>query len=76
MHPPTHPRRALTKAERDALPSKDFALPLSRQYPIPDAYHAGLALDDMRVESLGDQTVIRKAIKARYPVLARRREIA
>ena len=35
---------ALTEAERDALPSRDFAVPGERKYPIHDREHGRLAL--------------------------------
>jgi hypothetical protein len=57
----------LTTAQRDRLPSRDFALPKSRQYPIPDEEHARYALDDMKHEPARTRNRIVKAIKKRYP---------
>jgi hypothetical protein len=61
--------RELTKAERDRLPDSEFALPEKRQYPIPDRYHAELALRDLQAASLNDQVRIRQAIRKRFPGL-------
>jgi hypothetical protein len=59
----------LTKAERDRLPDTEFALPEKRQYPIPDRYHAELALRDLHDASLKDQVRIRQAIRKKFPGL-------
>jgi hypothetical protein len=61
--------RKLTKAERDRLPDSEFALPEKRQYPIPDRYHAELALSDLHNASLKDQVRIRQAIRQKFPGL-------
>jgi hypothetical protein len=61
--------RKLTKAERDRLPDSEFALPEKRQYPIPDRYHAELALQDLHDASLKDQVRIRQAIRKKFPGL-------
>jgi hypothetical protein len=61
--------RKLTKAERDRLPDSEFALPEKRQYPIPDRYHAELALRDLHNASLKDQVRIRQAIRKKFPGL-------
>jgi hypothetical protein len=62
-------QRKLTKAERDRLPDSEFALPEKRQYPIPDHYHAELALRDLHDASLKDQVRIRQAIRKKFPGL-------
>ncbi len=59
----------LTKATRGALPSKDFALPKTRQYPIPDRSHAEAALRELHNASPADRRRIRAAIARRYPGL-------
>lgn len=59
----------LTKAQRDRLPASEFALPEKRQYPIPDRYHAELALRDLHHASLKDQVRIRQAIRKKFPGL-------
>lgn len=41
---PTEQRWKLTRTERDNLPDSAFAIPEYRAFPIPDAYHATLAL--------------------------------
>lgn len=61
---------------RRSLPPSDFVFPKERAYPIPDAYHAGLALQalirtagrhgtdfDSRVRALK----VLKAVKRRFP---------
>lgn len=58
----------LSKQQRDALPPKDFALPASRQYPIPDEQHAELALEDMQAAASPKQkALIKAAIAKRFP---------
>jgi hypothetical protein len=61
--------RKLTAYERRKLPKSQFALPAQRRYPIPDRYHAQLALRDMAHESLTTQTHIRQAIRKKFPGL-------
>jgi hypothetical protein len=69
-HPTTKEKNSeLTKAERDRLPDSEFALPEKRQYPIPDRYHAELALSDLHNASLRDQVRIRQAIRKKFPGL-------
>jgi hypothetical protein len=69
-HPSTKEKhKELTKAERDRLPDSEFALPEKRQYPIPDRYHAELALRDLHSASLKDQVRIRHAIRKKFPGL-------
>jgi len=58
---------ALTAAERDGLPNSDFALPASRQFPIPDAHHAQLALQQLGRETPADQRAIKRAVGKRFP---------
>jgi hypothetical protein len=59
----------LTEIQRNRLPASDFALPDKRQYPIPDRYHAELALQDLHNASLRDQVRIREAIRKKFPGL-------
>lgn len=57
----------LTGAERDKLPSDDFALP-GRHYPIHDENHARDAL--ARVSEFGtseEKRKVRAAVAMRYP---------
>jgi hypothetical protein len=69
-HPSTKEKHEkLTKAERDHLPDSEFALPEKRQYPIPDRYHAELALRDLHSASVKDQVSIRQAIRKKFPGL-------
>ena len=58
---------ALRTAQRDRLPNSDFALPHTRQFPIPDEKHARLALEQMTRESPKDQRAIARAVATRYP---------
>jgi hypothetical protein len=58
----------LTAAERNALPSSEFALPEAREYPIPDEDHARDAL--ARVQHDGTEDEKRRvyaAVKEKYP---------
>jgi hypothetical protein len=57
----------LTAAERAKLPSRSFALPEKREYPIHDIEHAQLALRLMTHESEATQARIRAAVHRRYP---------
>jgi hypothetical protein len=57
----------LTAAERDALPSQDFAGP-EGSYPIPDASHARNAL--ARVMQFGSpalQSRVKSKVAAKFP---------
>lgn len=60
----------LTAAMRNALPSNQFAIPKTRQYPIPDKAHAVDAL--ARVDKNGtpqEKAMVRAAVKRRFPDL-------
>lgn len=61
---PRHSR--LTREERRALPPGKFALPPDR-YPIPDRYHAGLALGRARHASPRDAAKIRRNVHQAFP---------
>jgi hypothetical protein len=59
---------ALTMQERDALPSSAFGLPATREYPMPDASHARLALRDVgfalahgKISAADHERVVQKA---------------
>ena len=57
----------LTSSKRNALPSRDFALP-GRRYPIEDASHARNAL--ARVSQHGspaEKAKVRAAVHRKYP---------
>ena len=58
---------ALTTADRDGLPNSEFALPATRQFPIPDAHHAKLALEQLSRETPADQRAIKRAVGKRFP---------
>jgi hypothetical protein len=58
----------LSSAGRKTLPSKSFAEPKERKYPIENAAHAKNAL--ARVSQFGssaEKTKVGKAVKAKYP---------
>jgi hypothetical protein len=58
----------LTAKQRNALPTKSFAVPGKRAYPINDASHARNAL--ARVSQFGspsEKAKVRSAVKRRYP---------
>lgn len=60
----------LTAAMRDKLPSSAFAIPATREYPIPDREHAADALS--RVETNGtpqQKAQVRAAVKRKFPGL-------
>lgn len=59
----------LTTNARNKLPAHQFALPESRQFPIPNLEHARYALQDMAHEPAQRQEEIRRAVTARYPQL-------
>lgn len=64
----------LTYAERQRLPSKDFAIPKERKYPIENKAHARNAL--ARVSQDGtphEKMIVRRAVHRRYPSIDRRR---
>lgn len=58
----------LTSRQRNAIPTKDFALPKERAYPINDKSHARNAL--ARVSQHGSpsqKAKVRSAVKRKYP---------
>lgn len=58
----------LTSEERNDLPTKDFAVPSRRAYPINDESHARNAL--ARVSQHGspkEKAQVRSAVKRKYP---------
>lgn len=58
---------ALTAAQRKALPASDFALPKTRQYPMPDRLHAGLALG--RAKGKPEFAAVKAAVCKRYSTM-------
>lgn len=48
----------LTTEERDMLPSSDFGLPESREFPIPDAAHVRAAEAYFRYASDNDKPLL------------------
>lgn len=66
----------LTAKAREALPSKDFALPGrgrgregkgSGSFPIPDANHARAALSRAAAKGGEVEAEVRRKVKAKYP---------
>jgi hypothetical protein len=62
----------LTTAARNAIPSKNFALP-GRHYPIPDASHARNALARASANaSPSEQATIRAKVHAKFPGIGKK----
>lgn len=59
---------ALTAAQRKALPSSDFALPRTRDYPMQDRMHGGLALG--RAKGKPEYATVKAAVCKRYSTLS------
>ena len=58
----------LTQAERRRLPKGRFGLPRTRQYPLPDAAHARMALAmAARNATPAEQTEIERNVHRLYP---------
>ena len=53
-----HMSDKLTTEERDMLPSSDFGLPESREFPIPDAAHVRAAEAFFRYASDNDKPLL------------------
>lgn len=61
----------LTSKMRDSLPSNDFALPVQRKYPMPDANHARNAL--ARASQFGTSELkakVRAKVRKKFPQIA------
>lgn len=60
----------LTAAMRDALPDSSFAIPATRDYPIPDKEHAVDALARVEADGTPQQKAqVRAAVKKKFPGL-------
>jgi len=62
----------LTSAKRNALPTKSFAEPKQRKYPINDANHARNALS--RVSQFGtpaEKAKVRSAVAKKFPSIGK-----
>ena len=57
----------LTSAERNALPSSDFADPKDRKYPVPDASHARNALARVANKSAKMQGKVEAKVHDKFP---------
>jgi hypothetical protein len=65
----------LTTKARKSIPSRSFAEPKERRYPIEDKTHARNAL--ARVAQSGtasEQTKVKAAVKKKYPSLTKRKD--
>jgi Family of unknown function (DUF6582) len=63
----------LTSKQRKKLPTKEFAEPSKRKYPIQDESHARNALS--RVSQFGspaEKSKVRSAVKRKYPKIGKR----
>ena len=60
----------LTTKMRNSRPKKVFAIPATREYPIPDKAHAVDALDRVEVNGTPQQKAqVRAAVRRRFPDL-------
>ena len=65
------PPKRLTAAQRDQLPASDFAVPKTRSYPITDAHHAEMAIDDVRASGNKHQkSQVYDAVRKSFPSVA------
>jgi hypothetical protein len=63
----------LTAKSRNALPSKAFAIPGKRAYPIEDRGHAKAALGRSANKSPAVKAQVRAAVSREYPGLINRK---
>ena len=62
----------LSGAERKALPTKSFAEPNKRKYPIEDETHAKNALSRVsRSGTPAEKAKVRAAVKKKYPSIGK-----
>lgn len=67
----------LSYSERKGLPTKSFAEPKERKYPIPDASHARNALS--RVAQHGssmEKEMVRAEVHRRFPQIGKKKKTA
>lgn len=59
----------LTEKRRAELPKKTFALPQSKEYPIPDRQHAKSALGFAKMHHAGtaEEAKVKAKVQAKYP---------
>jgi hypothetical protein len=63
----------LSTTARKKLPSKSFAEPKERKYPIEDAAHARDALSRVsRFGTTAEKAKVRKAVKEKYPSMGKK----
>jgi len=64
----------LTSAQRNALPSSDFAIPSERKYPIEDASHAANA--KARVSQFGspaEKAKVDSKVSSKFPAMGKKK---
>ena len=57
----------LNAAKRNALPSKDFAEPGARKFPINDASHARNALSRASAKGPGVEAKVKAKVRKKFP---------
>lgn len=62
----------LTTAERNALPSSEFADPKDRKYPINDPSHARNALARVANKSEKMQSKVQNKVHGKFPTIDRK----
>lgn len=69
------PMGKLTAKSRNAIPTKDFALPGERKFPIENRSHAVNALARASGSGIAEvKAKVRAAVDKKYPDLAKHRE--
>lgn len=62
----------LTSSARKAIPTKSFAVPSERKYPIEDANHARNALSRVSANGTPEQKAeVRAAVHRKYPEIGK-----
>lgn len=69
LFPGNTPRQFCLHCRCLSLQTHSRTLPEKQQYPIPDRYHAELALRDLHHASQKDQVRIRQAVRKKFPGL-------
>lgn len=62
----------LTSASRKALPTKDFAEPAKRAFPINDKSHARNALSRAAAKGGATESKVRAKVKEKFPSIGKR----
>lgn len=61
----------LTAKARKSIPTKDFAEPKSRKFPINDKSHARNALSRAAAKGPAEEAKVRAAVKRKYPSIGK-----